>query len=113
MFTSFPSAMNVEDFYSKHLLPSFLQTREPDSRNRTSFVFVFFQKLPYGMKEAGLYQNITTAAEAYKAVRAYEYACSNSTTSTSNYALLSPILSLFAHCGANRTIRRNTLKYMS
>jgi hypothetical protein len=84
MSSSFPSGMSVEDFYSKHFLPSLLQTREPDSRDRA---LLFFQKLPSGMKEAVLYQNPATAAEAYKAARTYEFAYSNSTASASASAL--------------------------
>ena len=84
MSSSFPSGMSVEDFYSKHFLPSLLQTREPDSRDRA---LLFCQKLPSGMKEAVLYQNPATAAEAYKAARTYEFAYSNSTASASASAL--------------------------
>ena len=84
MSSSFPSGMSVEDFYSKHFLPSLLQTREPDSRDRA---LLFCQKLPSGMKEAVLYQNPATAAEAYKAARTYEFAYSNSTVSASASAL--------------------------
>ncbi len=39
------------------------------------------------MKEAVLYQNPATAAEAYKAARTYEFAYSNSTASASASAL--------------------------
>jgi hypothetical protein len=84
MSSSFPSGMSVEDFYSKHFLPSLLQTREPDSRDRA---LLFCQKLPSGIKEAVLYQNPATAAEAYKAARTCEFAYSNSTTFTSASAL--------------------------
>ena len=84
MSSSFPSGMSVEDFYSKHFLPSLLQTREPDSRDRA---LLFCQKLPSGMKEAVLYQNPATAAEAYKVARTYEFAYSNSTASASASAL--------------------------
>ena len=34
MSSSFQSGMSVENFYSKYFLPSLLQTREPDSRDR-------------------------------------------------------------------------------
>ncbi len=78
MSSFFQSGMSVEDFYSKHFLPSLLETREPDSRDRA---LLFCQKLPSGMKEAVLYQNPATAAEAYKAARTYEFAYSNSTAS--------------------------------
>ncbi len=84
MSSSFPSGMSVEDFYSKHFLPSLLQTREPDSRDRA---LLFCQKLPSGMKEAVPYQNPATAAQAYKAARTYEFAYSNSTASASSSAL--------------------------
>ncbi len=80
MSSSFPSGMSVEDFYSKHFLPSLLQTREPDSRDRA---LLFCQKLPSGIKKALIYQNLATAAEAYKAARTYAFAFSNSTTSAS------------------------------
>jgi hypothetical protein len=43
MSSSFASVMTNEDFYFKHFLPSLLQTREPDSRDR---VLLFCQKLP-------------------------------------------------------------------
>ncbi len=80
--------MSVKDFYSKHFMPSLLQTREPDSRNRAS---LFCQKLPFGMKEAVFYQNPATAAEAYKAARTYEFAYSNSTASASASASASAL----------------------
>ncbi len=71
MSSSFPSGMSVTDFYFKHFLPSLLQTREPDSRDQA---LLFCQKLPTGMKEAVFYQNPSTAADAYKAARTYEFA---------------------------------------
>jgi hypothetical protein len=37
MSSSFSSGMSVEDFYSKHFLPSLLQAREPNSQNRALF----------------------------------------------------------------------------
>ena len=89
MSSSFPSGMSVEDFFSKHFLPSLLQTREPDSQDRA---LLFCQKLPSGMKEAVLYQKPATAAEAYKAARTYEFVYSNSTASASASASALPPL---------------------
>ena len=86
---TFPSGMSVDDFYSKHFLPTLLRTREPDSRDRA---LLFCQKLPSGMKEAVLYRSPETAASAYQAARLYEFANQGQSSSSSvSVSVLPPL----------------------
>jgi hypothetical protein len=85
---TFPSGMSVDDFYSKHFLPTLLRTREPDSRDRA---LLFCQKLPSGMKEALLYRSPETAASAYQAARLYEFANQGQPSSSVSVSALPPL----------------------
>jgi len=85
---TFPSGMSVDDFYSKHFLPTLLRTREPDSRDRA---LLFCQKLPSGMKEAVLYRSPETAASAYQAARLYEFANQGQPSSSVSVSALPPL----------------------